>query len=82
MTIMEKQNCGVRKGSIGSLLFIIYINDLCQASDMLESIMFADDTNLFYLSNDIKTLFLNTKISNLRKFLTKPHLHFFIGFRI
>ena len=38
-------------------LFIIYINDLFQVSDILKSIMFADDTNLFCSSIDIKTIF-------------------------
>ena len=38
---------------------------------MLESIMFADDTNLFYLSNDIKTLLLNTKNLELKKISNK-----------
>ena len=50
--------CGVIQGSIlGALLFILYVNDLNQASTLLESIMFADDTNLFYSHQNINTVF-------------------------
>ena len=54
----ENINCGVPQGSIlGPLLFILYVNDLCNASNVLNPIMFADDTNLFVSAKDIKQLF-------------------------
>ena len=51
--------CGVPLRSIlGPLHFLLYINDLQFASDLLDPIMFADDTNLFYLYKDINNVFL------------------------
>ena len=57
-TSYEDNTCGVPQGSIlGPLLFIICVNELCNVSKILEPIMFADDTNLFFSHKNIKDLF-------------------------
>ena len=64
VTNLAQIKCGVRQGSIsGPSFFLIYVNDLCNASNILDLIMSADDTNLF-LSHQILILFLEYLMKN------------------
>ena len=69
--------CGVPQGSIlGPLLFLIYINDICCSSSVLNFILFADDTNLFYSSKSITELqqVLNNELAALSEWFKANRL--------
>ena len=43
-------SCGVPQGSIlDPALFILYVNDMCNVSTTLKYILFADDTNIYFI---------------------------------
>ena len=69
--------CRVPQGSIlGPMLFLLNVNDLKNASSALDTIMFADDTNLFYTHSNIQKLFstMNEELASINQWFTSNKL--------
>ena len=61
---------------LGPLLFLLYVNDLKNASSVLYPFMFADDNNLFYTHSNIQKLFsmMDEKLASINQWFTSNKL--------
>ena len=69
--------CGVPQGSVlGPLLFLVYINDIQNSSDLLDLFLFADDTTLLYSHKSLQTLekVVNSELKKVCEWLTVNRL--------
>lgn len=76
-TNLKQLKCGVPQRSIFAfLLFLLYVNNLKNTSSLLDPVMFADDTNLFYTHRNIHCPFsdVNKEMTNIKEWFASNKL--------
>jgi len=71
-------SCGIPQGTVlGPLLFILYINDIANSVNNSHIKLFADDSNLFVISNNLNNLFItaNNELSHLSQWVYANKLY-------
>ena len=72
LSVSKEINCGVPRGSIlGPLLFLLYVNDIANVSNVLLPILFADDTSVFLEGTNVNEMckIMNDELKQLRLWL-------------
>ena len=67
---------GTARPHFRPMVFLLYVNDLRNESSVLDPIMFADDTNLFYTHSNIQKLFstMNEELASINQLFTSNKL--------
>ena len=73
-------NVGTPRINFGTIRFIIYMNDICNVSELLYTIMYVDDISVIMSGNDMKSLIqsVNSELCLLNTWLKANKLSLYV----